>query len=1028
MNRWIFLPLIWGFSIQVFFAQNPPYRFQVFQINDGLCHNRLTDLYQDETGFLWIATENGLSRFDGQHFKNFYPNPQDASTLSSEVIFKILPDDEGSFWLQTTNGLLFHENQKGRFQQFLTYPHDMPTQQAARFSGMTTLNNQIYFLKDGRDWMVFDRKKQSLRPMPMPETLEKDEPVLSVFKFSPAKNSDSAALTLATRRGFYLFRSDDETWSHFPFDLTLDGGHFFYNIGTKVYGAKWENGFFIFDWNTLSIQNLKLANGQKLPNIIHSFLPLQPDQWWLGTEGGLYSLNPQTGENHRIILPNETDAPLVVHDVLQDQTDNVWLATENGLLLFDPRLQGFQYQNLTNAPRPVYENQIYDVEVVPDLGKVFVTSRGGQIYVLDDSYKPSQPPIPIFENTNAEPTALFQDSRKQFWLSTRHEVYHFDPTTFKTSPLPAPPRREGRLGLIWAIAEDDHGRLWFGLSRDGVFIFDPKNSLTQYLTCAENQFCALQVLDMKMDQENGKIWVATDGEGLWEGDLETLQFRVFNQKNCPALPSDQIMYLELDQSGALWLSTPVGLCRFDTKKLPTETLQCFTVADGLPVNFLEGLTIDVEGNLWGGSTGKLIRLHPENLKTEVFDHRFGVDFTPYPISSIVASPTGEMFAGGKWRILRWHPQRLKSDTLFPKIVLTGLKVLGQSFQTETAPEYLYDLTLRHDQNALTFEFSALDFTLPDFNNFEWRLEGYEEHWSSGKVGQNAVYTQIPPGKYVFKVRNIGEVSGSENELKMHLFIRPAFWQTWWFQLLCIITFFAIIIGIYRERIRQIQEKEALKTAFQKGLAEIEMTALRAQMNPHFVFNCLNSINRFIQMSDPDTASDYLTKFARLIRLVLDNSREEAVTLENEIQALRLYVELEALRYAGRFEYDFVVDETLDTWGIDIPPLVIQPFIENAIWHGLMHKTDDNGRLKISFLTENQFLNICIEDNGVGRAAAAELKSKSAVRQKSHGMALTAERLAAIQELYGRSVNIAIQDLVNPDGSSAGTKVVLRIEI
>jgi LytS/YehU family sensor histidine kinase len=200
------------------------------------------------------------------------------------------------------------------------------------------------------------------------------------------------------------------------------------------------------------------------------------------------------------------------------------------------------------------------------------------------------------------------------------------------------------------------------------------------------------------------------------------------------------------------------------------------------------------------------------------------------------------------------------------------------------------------------------------------------------------------------------------------------------------------------------------------------------MNPHFVFNCLNSVNRFILLNQPLVASQYLTKFARLIRLVLENSRSEMISLEKELETLGLYIEKEALRFADRFTYSIELDERTEANCIDIPPMLIQPYVENAIWHGLLHKKGTDGRLDIAVRLLGKDLQVEITDNGVGRFVANLLKSKSASEHKSFGMRMTAERLQLLSKLYNRDIHARIEDLVQPDGTAAGTRVVLTVPV
>jgi LytS/YehU family sensor histidine kinase len=222
------------------------------------------------------------------------------------------------------------------------------------------------------------------------------------------------------------------------------------------------------------------------------------------------------------------------------------------------------------------------------------------------------------------------------------------------------------------------------------------------------------------------------------------------------------------------------------------------------------------------------------------------------------------------------------------------------------------------------------------------------------------------------------------------------------------------------------ENQKAQSDLKLKASELEMQALRAQMNPHFIFNCLSSINHFILKNEMEAASDYLTKFSRLIRIVLINSKNKLITLEDELEMLRLYLDMERLRFKNAFSYHINFTNSIDIDNIYIPPLLLQPFAENSIWHGLMNK-EGEGRLEIGLSTENNFLICSITDNGIGRKAAAELKTFHE-KKKSLGLKITHERLAVINEDKEDKAFFEFEDLYDDQGNAAGTRVILKISI
>lgn len=221
--------------------------------------------------------------------------------------------------------------------------------------------------------------------------------------------------------------------------------------------------------------------------------------------------------------------------------------------------------------------------------------------------------------------------------------------------------------------------------------------------------------------------------------------------------------------------------------------------------------------------------------------------------------------------------------------------------------------------------------------------------------------------------------------------------------------------------------EKTKAELQQQATELEMQALRAQMNPHFIFNSLNSINRFILQNNKIQASGFLTKFSKLVRLILQNSQAPLISLESELESLELYLSLEALRFNYHFDYKISVQKEMDISALQVPPLILQPYVENSIWHGLMHK-EEKGQLNVELSEENDELYFKITDNGIGREKAAAMASKTATKHKSMGLRITAQRIAILQNSETLTSPVTINDLVNADGSAAGTEVVIKMPV
>ena len=286
---------------------------------------------------------------------------------------------------------------------------------------------------------------------------------------------------------------------------------------------------------------------------------------------------------------------------------------------------------------------------------------------------------------------------------------------------------------------------------------------------------------------------------------------------------------------------------------------------------------------------------------------------------------------------------------------------------------------------------------------------------------------LSPGKYIVEIR---QKNHPEIRHTIKVIIRPPWWSTWWFYTFILTATALTGFWMYKKRIAAVRKEETEKNALRQQISKIEMSALRAQMNPHFIFNCLNSINRFILVNDTDAASEYLTKFSRLIRMILDSSREDMITLQKELDSLRLYIGMEAMRFQHSFEWKIDIDPSVQTGNVLIPPLLLQPYVENAIWHGLMQAPPDWGikkiHIKISSENDGQNTIIAISDNGIGREKAALLRSKDVDGRKSYGVVLAQERLKLLSRSNGNDATVIIKDLKSPEGIAEGTSVIIRL--
>jgi LytS/YehU family sensor histidine kinase len=340
------------------------------------------------------------------------------------------------------------------------------------------------------------------------------------------------------------------------------------------------------------------------------------------------------------------------------------------------------------------------------------------------------------------------------------------------------------------------------------------------------------------------------------------------------------------------------------------------------------------------------------------------------------------------------------------------------------------LDLNYKQNFFSLSFSAKAFTMSQDTRFRYRLKDFD-NWIETTDDRLANYTNVPPGKYIFQLQAANnEGMWNEKMLELPVYIATPWWQTWWFRLSALAALLMLTWWLYRSRIDQIRKKEQLRSQYEKKLANVEMSALLAQMNPHFLFNSLNSIDSYIIRNESKKASEYLNNFARLVRLILQNSRSNYISLKDELESLDLYLQMETLRFANRFEYEIQLPPDIDSSAILIPPMLIQPYVENAIWHGLMHKKDGKqGKVELIISKREDNLFCVIQDNGIGREKAETFRTQHpGNRKRSMGMQITKDRMEMINKLYSTNTTMQVIDLHDDEGNATGTRVELVIPI
>jgi hypothetical protein len=373
-------------------------------------------------------------------------------------------------------------------------------------------------------------------------------------------------------------------------------------------------------------------------------------------------------------------------------------------------------------------------------------------------------------------------------------------------------------------------------------------------------------------------------------------------------------------------------------------------------------------------------------------------------------------------IISFNPDSLQNaEAGNMQVDITGFKIFDKNIFIDSLLYADQSVRLSHDQNFISIEYGTLSLSGLQEPKYYYQLKGIDKDWVYAGTKRFANYTNLEPGEYTFRVKSEAE----EKDQKITSFtiiITPPFWKTAWFRLIVSITAAALVYFLFRKRIKAIRHEAQLK----HRIAETEMMALRAQMNPHFIFNCLNAIDNLVQTNQKEKATTYLARFAKLIRAVLDSSKNNVVLFQKDYESLQLYLQMEKFRCNNKFDYELKVDEELLQGDYKLPPLIVQPFVENAIHHGLLNKQSGERKLIIKANLENEFIKYTVIDNGVGRARAQEIKELNRPEHKSYGIQITRERIHLYNQ-NGVSDDVIINDIVE-NGQLTGTKAEIYLKV
>jgi hypothetical protein len=461
------------------------------------------------------------------------------------------------------------------------------------------------------------------------------------------------------------------------------------------------------------------------------------------------------------------------------------------------------------------------------------------------------------------------------------------------------------------------------------------------------------------------------------------------------------------------------------------TIKSYNRSNGLRNDKCEGILKDDKGFLWIGNLNCILRYDPVNKIFAVFEEGYGFSHAGFRMRCCFKSDAGEMFWGSDKGLTWFYPSQMSNAAtkLNPSIHTILVANKPYRFTGNSTINFPYNTS------AFVIQFASGEITGGKKIQYQYRLAGFDEEWKTPVGTAQATFNNLPPGKFSFEIKASRDgVNWFDGSYPIKIIIAKPWWQQNWFRLFYATVAILALLVLYnyfrkRKRAKEAANKTKMKLMeLNVKIAESKFLNLRLQMNPHFLFNSLSSIQVLIVSQKTTEAYKYLTLFSNFLRSLLNYAEKNFMPLDEELKVLKMYIELESLRFDKTFSFEINVDETLSNDEILVPSLMVQPFVENAIWHGLLHKEGDK-RLAIQFINhEDEYLTCSIEDNGIGRVKSEVIqknKIKSIVHH-SKGIAIIKERLSLLQQKTGKPAHLEVKDLYNQEGESTGTKVIITI--
>ena len=821
-------------------GQDNQIRFDHISIEQGLSQSSVLSIAQDQLGFMWFATLDGLNRFDGYTFTVYLHDPLDSNSISDIGIQNLYVDNTGNLWIITLSAKL--ERYDSEHDLFLHYhinktnTIDKPSEKISSIvedhTGqlwLCTSKGNIYRynqMKDKFIYQQFSKSKDTLFSNLHAQCLHADK---------------DGILWMGTWEGLVRFDQSSgnlKMFQHIPGDEQSLGGNMVFGITEDADDNLWiataDGGVSVFnktDGKFKVYRNIKTNPKSLSSDRIMSIYSDSKSNIWIGTIDKGLDLFNKSDESfiHYRHVPSSSWSISngAVTSIYEDRSGALWFGafSGGGINRFDSKSQNFLHISHNVSDAGSISNNIVLSICEDHTGALWVGTDGGGLNLR-------KPGTDSFEHYFQNPsgfgsnsiTAIFEDRNGKIWIGTDPgvntavgSVFTFDRNTNSFIPFNDIIMDVGGITFFY---EDSFGDLWIGSSVDGIRRIVSGNGGIKKYKHDRNKPGSLSGNSVFAIHEDkyGDLWIGTINKGVNQFDRKNETFKSFinNPKDSNSISNNSIWCFGEDNNRNVWMGTwGGGLNKFNKED---ETFKSFKVKDGLPSNVIYSIIPDREGNLWLSTSHGLVKFNTVNYSCKTYDNSNGLQNIEFNQGAYCLGKDGRFYFGGTNGITTFFPEDIKDNQFVPPIVITNFNVFDKPVNLDKSINSTDEITLSYDQNFFSFEFAALDFTAPDKNQYAYKLDGVDKDWVYTESRRFANYTDVAPGEYLFRVKGSNNDGVWNNEeATVTIIITPPFWKTWLFRTLVIFSVGGLLYSIYRYRLNKLLEVERTRVRIARDL-------------------------------------------------------------------------------------------------------------------------------------------------------------------------------------------------------------------